>query len=200
MPGSMVIGTIRSEKNWQWLRPFNCYQQYFTGGYWRSGESNKGQDFGSLKLQLACRRTLPLASKACDTYSWVHAGIAEVGCRNMTYRGNHLSPYPSTLGTKQELPLMSSIGDGISVRGARSGPTIVGNSMRGYTHTFPQTIYTPYPSNLLYAALDLLSRQHLENAFCSKTLALHVIIEMPPSFASLCLALLTYVTLLCPCA
>lgn len=61
----------------------------------------------------------------------VGAGIAEVGCRNMTYLSNHLAPYPSTLGVQQQLPLMSSIGNGFSVRGARSGPTIAGNTMRG---------------------------------------------------------------------
>ena len=35
-----------------------------------SGESNKGQDFGSLYLQLVCRRTLPrLAEDTCANIS-----------------------------------------------------------------------------------------------------------------------------------
>ncbi len=34
-----------------------------------SGESHKGWEFGSLYMQLDCRRTLPLAGKACDDKS-----------------------------------------------------------------------------------------------------------------------------------
>ncbi|KAK9917616.1 hypothetical protein WJX75_006524 [Coccomyxa subellipsoidea] len=70
--------------------------------------------------------------------------IAEVGCRNMTYLSNHLAPYPSTLGVQQLLPLMSSIGNGFSVQGARSGPTIAGNTMRGMAGDGVTVAAVPY--------------------------------------------------------
>ena len=84
----------------------------------------------------------------------VHAGIAEAGCTNMTYARNHLRPYPSTVGpSSQPLPLMSSTGDGISVLGARSGPTIVNNTMRGCARLL---LLLPWPTSCLTVAAYLL--------------------------------------------
>lgn len=57
-------------------------------------------------------------------------GIAELGCTGTTYVRNVLVPYPGGVGAGQQPSLLSAVGDGVNVLGARSGPTIANNTMR----------------------------------------------------------------------
>ena len=55
-----------------------------------SGESNKGQEFGSLYMQLVCRRTLPLPGNACNSNSnrVTHPIVQLQQCQGLACQGS----------------------------------------------------------------------------------------------------------------